>query len=78
MTSVELRRNTSRPPGRSSRAASGTQRYGSTQIDAPYSETTRSTLRIRQAGLAGVRLDERELDPRLRHHSPRRLELRRA
>ena len=44
ITSVELRRNTSRPPGRSSRAASGIQRYGSTQIDAPNSETTRSKL----------------------------------
>ena len=43
-TSVELQRKTSRPPGRSSRAASGIQRYGSTQIDAPYSETTRSKL----------------------------------
>src|SRR6266545_3832323 len=42
MPRVELRRNTSRPPGRSSRAASGIHRYGSTQIDAPYSETTRS------------------------------------
>src|SRR4051812_8166135 len=42
MTRVELRRNARQPPGRSSRAASGIHRYGSTQIDAPYSETTRS------------------------------------
>src|SRR5918912_168929 len=33
---------TSRPPGRSSRAASGTHVYGSAQSDAPYSETARS------------------------------------
>src|SRR4051812_25626624 len=44
MTSVELRRKTSRPPSRRRRAASGIQRYGSTQIEAPYSETTRSAL----------------------------------
>ncbi len=44
MTSVELRRKTSLPPSRSSRAASGIHRYGSTQIDAPYSDTTRSAL----------------------------------
>ena len=37
-------RKTSSPPGRSSRAASGIQRYGSAQSDAPYSETARSKL----------------------------------
>jgi hypothetical protein len=42
MSSVELRRNTSRPPGRSTRAASGTQRYGSHQMLAPYSLIARS------------------------------------
>src|SRR5919202_1523390 len=41
-TSVELRRKTSRPSGRRSRAASGIHRYGSAQMDAPYSESTRS------------------------------------
>src|SRR5438132_1865623 len=40
--SVELRRNTSSPFGRSSRAASGMHLYGSHQIDAPYSEMARS------------------------------------
>ncbi len=34
--------NTSRPPGRSSRAACGIQRYGSHQTAAPYSLITRS------------------------------------
>ena len=42
MESVELRRKTSSPPGLSSRAASGIQRYGSHQIEAPYSETATS------------------------------------
>src|SRR2546423_4074659 len=44
MTSVELRMKTSRPPWRRSRAASGIQRYGSTQMEAPYSDTARSKL----------------------------------
>ena len=57
--------------GRSSRAASGIQRYGSTQIEAPYSETTRSKLASGRPGRAGVGLDERELDARLGHHPPR-------
>src|SRR2546430_434528 len=42
MTRVELRRKTSSPPGRKSRAASGIHLEGSAQIGAPYSETTRS------------------------------------
>ena len=42
MDSVEFRMNTSSPRGRNSRAASGIQRSGSHQIDAPYSETARS------------------------------------
>src|ERR1043165_6514488 len=41
-TSVPLSRKISRPPGRSSRAASGTHLYGSAQRHAPYSETARS------------------------------------
>ena len=40
--SVELRRKTRRPPGRSRRAASGIHRCGSAQIDAPYSESDES------------------------------------
>ena len=39
-----VRRKTSRPPGRSSRAASGSQRSGSHQMLAPYSEKARSKL----------------------------------
>ncbi|OLD98829.1 MAG: hypothetical protein AUG91_08245 [Actinobacteria bacterium 13_1_20CM_4_69_9] len=42
VTSVELRKKINRPPGRASRAASGIQRNGSAQIDAPYSEWTMS------------------------------------
>ena len=44
IANVPFTRKTSSPPGRSSRAASGTHRYGSAQIDAPYSETARSKL----------------------------------
>jgi hypothetical protein len=40
----ELTRNTSRPHGRKSRAASGTQRCGSAHRHAPYSETAKSKL----------------------------------
>src|SRR6266566_3665428 len=40
--SVELRRKTSSPFGRRSRAASGIHLYGSHQIEAPYSEIARS------------------------------------
>src|SRR4051812_23210631 len=40
--SVPIVRKSSRPPGRRSRAASGIQRRGSAQSDAPYSETARS------------------------------------
>ena len=40
----ELMRKTSRPPGRSRRAASGTQRCGSAHRHAPYSEMARSKL----------------------------------
>src|SRR5436853_18087 len=39
---IELQRKIRRPPGRSSRAASGIQRYGSAQSEAPYSEWTTS------------------------------------
>ena len=41
---VPLTRKTRWPPGLRSRAASGIQRYGSAQIDAPYSEIARSKL----------------------------------
>ena len=44
MSSTELTRKISWPPGRSSRAASGIQAYGSHQMLAPYSEIARSKL----------------------------------
>ena len=69
--SVELRRKTSSPPGRSSRAASGIHRYGSHQIDAPYSESTTSNEASGSGTVLGVRLEERELDARSRAASAR-------
>jgi len=42
MSGAELIRKINCPPGRSTRAASGTQAYGSHQMLAPYSEITRS------------------------------------
>ena len=44
MRKAALVRNTSRPPGRSSRRASGIHLYGSHQRHAPYSEIARSKL----------------------------------
>ena len=66
-----------RPPGRSSRAASGIQRYGSHQIDAPYSERARSNDSSGQRHVLGVRLDSGNSSPNSSLHPPRRLELRR-
>jgi hypothetical protein len=40
----EFTRKTNRPPGRRSRAASGTQRCGSAHTQAPYSEMAKSKL----------------------------------
>ena len=60
-TSTEFVRNTSWPPGRSSRAASAIQASGSHQSDAPYSLSTRSAQRPgaarprRSPGSAGTR-----------------------
>ena len=65
------------PPGRSSRAASGIQRYGSPQIDAPYSRDDEVERRVGKRHVLGARLDERELEPELRLHRARGLELRR-
>ena len=75
---VPLTRKTSSPPGRSSREASGIQRYGSAQIEAPYSETTRSNDASGQRHVLGARLDERELEAVLRLHRARGLELGRS
>ena len=73
---MPLTRNTSSPPGRSSRAASGIQRYGSAQIDAPYSEIARSNDASAQRDVLGARLEQRELEPEPLLHRPRGLELR--
>ena len=74
--SVEFRRNTSSPPGRSSRAASGIHRYGSHQIDAPYSETTRSN-DASGSGTSSAFASINSTGTRALAASPRRLELRR-
>src|SRR3982074_3645063 len=76
--SVPLTRKTRSPPGRRSRAASGIHRYGSHQIEAPYSDTIKVEARIRQRHFLGVSLDERKRDPMLGLHPPRRLELSRG
>ena len=62
--------------GRSRRAASGSHLDGSHQIDAPYSETTRSNDGVREPVVLGVRLEELEPEPELRVHPPRGRELR--
>ena len=64
--SVELRRKTSSPPGRSSRAASGIHRYGSHQIEAPYSESARSNDASGSGTSSAFASIERELEPVLR------------
>jgi len=77
ITSVEFRRKTSSPPGLRRREASGIQRYGSAQIEAPYSETTRS----KDASGSGTASPgpgtsgKRQIELRL--HPPGRVELRR-
>ena len=77
MTSVELRRKTSRPPGPEEPRGLGDP---AVRVDpdrgAVLGEREVEAL-VRQARLGRVGLDERELDPRLGHHPPRRLELRR-
>ena len=55
----------------------GIQRYGSHQIEAPYSEIARSKDSSGSGTVLGARLDERELEPVLALDAPRRLELRR-
>ena len=60
-SSAALPRKISRPPRRSSRAASGIQRYGSHQIAAPYSLIARSKLASASGTRLGAALDEREV-----------------
>ena len=60
---VLLRRNQSRPPGRSRRCASGSQRCGSHQMLAPYSETREVEALREQRDILGAGLHEREVDP---------------
>ena len=71
----ELVRKTSRPPGRSSRAASAIQRSGSHHRLAPYSDSAKSKLASGSGTVLGVGLDQRELDAVLRLHRARRREL---
>ena len=52
--------NANRPPGRSSRAASGTVRYGSAKVIAPWSQKTMSKRRVRERHGLGAAVDERE------------------
>ena len=65
----------SRPPGRSSRAASGTVRYGSAKVIAPWSQKTMSKLASGERHLVGARVDEREVDAGCGHQLARVLEL---
>ncbi len=66
---------TSFPPGRSSLAASGTQRAGSHHKLAPHSEMARSKLPEGQRDISSVGLDEREGDAKPVLAAPRGLEL---
>ena len=75
-TSVEFVRKTSRPPGRSSRAASGIHCVRVGPERRAVLREREIERRIRQRHRLGRRLDERELDPCLRLHAPRRRELR--
>ena len=74
---VELRRNTSSPPGRSSRAASGIQRRASHQIEAPYSESARSNEASGSGTSSAFASSRGNSIPGLLLQPPRRLQLRR-
>ena len=60
MSNDELPRNMSSPPGRSTRAASGIQRYGSLQIAAPYSLTAKSKHSAGNGNSSAIAVDQRE------------------
>ena len=66
---------TSLPPGRRSRAASATNRSGSIQIEAPYSETTRSKLVGASPVAPASASTSGNSIPVSAMHPPRRLEL---
>ena len=66
--------NANRPPGRSSRAASGTVRYGSAKVIAPQSHMTTSNDASCERHRLRARVQEREVDARLRVGSPGVLE----
>ena len=65
MTSGAFVRNISQPPGRSRRAASGIQAYGSAHSAAPYSLIAPSKLPDSNGVVLGVAEVEREVDPEL-------------
>ena len=67
--------NANSPPGRSSRATSGTVRYGSANVIAPWSQNTMSKLGVRERHRLGAGMDERELDAGLGHQPASVLEL---
>ena len=78
ITSGLLHRNTSRPPGRSSRYASGSQHVRvAPDARAVLGEREVEALVGKRDGL-GARLEQRELDAGLGLEAPRRLELRRG
>ena len=60
---TELARKISWPPGRSSRAASGIQAYGSHQMLAPYSLMARSKLASANGACSAFGVEEREPQP---------------
>ncbi len=75
MTIGEWVRKTSRPPGRSRRAASGIQSAGSHHRQAPYSEKARSKPPSGEGHGLRAGVDEREVEPVLALEPAGRLEL---
>ena len=73
----EFVRKTSRPLGRRSRAASGTQRAGSAQSEAPNSETARSNDASGSGTRSAGASTSGKGDPRALHHPAGGVELRR-
>ena len=57
--------NTRRPPGRSRRATSGTERTGSQNDIAPWSQKTTSNDAVRERHRLAARADERDADARV-------------
>ena len=67
--------NANRPPGRSRRETSGTVRYGSAKVIAPWSQNTMSKRAVRERHGLGARVHEREVDAGLGHQPSSMLEL---